>query len=104
MHICVNDMLFKCVGYMPSLGGSVANTKRVHYTAYKRKLYHDVLHAGLAPVRLAQRRGGFKFLFRGRMQVFYPVICLVVNDNPEGQLLSLVYGSAQAKLPCRMCK
>lgn len=38
-----------------------------------------------------------------RLEVFYPVICCVINDNPEGQLLALVYNSAKAKFPCRTC-
>ena len=31
------------------------------------------------------------------------MICAIVNDNPEGQLLSLVYNSAMSKYPCRTC-
>ena len=89
---------------MPSLGGSTANTKRSKYKAYKRKLYHDFIRQGLASVRDAQRRKGFKCTYKGHNQLFYPVICVVVNDNPEGQLLALVYGSANAQFPCRMCK
>ena len=89
---------------MPDLGGSTANAKRKKYTAYRRKLYHDVIYAGLESVRDAQEKGGFKFEFKGEMTVFYPAIACVVNDNPEGQLLSLVYGHAKAKFPCRMCK
>ena len=33
-----------------------------------------------------------------------PALCVIINDNPEGQLLSLVYDSAKAKQPCRMCR
>lgn len=89
---------------MPDLGGSQVNSKRKKYTAYKRKLYHDVIYAGLASVRKAQSKGGFKVEFRGDIVTFYPVIACVVNDNPEGQLLSLVYGHAKANYPCRMCE
>jgi hypothetical protein len=36
-------------------------------------------------------------------ELFWPVICAVVNDNPEGHRLTGVYGSAKAQFPCRMC-
>ena len=31
------------------------------------------------------------------------MLCLFVNDNPEGHILTLVCDSAQARFPCRMC-
>ena len=33
-----------------------------------------------------------------------PALCILVNDNPEGKLMALMYNSAKAKCPCRMCK
>ena len=38
-----------------------------------------------------------------RMQLFWPVVAFVIQDNPEGQALAGVYGHANAKFPCRMC-
>jgi len=36
-------------------------------------------------------------------EVFWPQICIVVNDNPEGQLLAGIFNSALANFPCRIC-
>ena len=36
-------------------------------------------------------------------QHFWPVMCLVVNDNPEGQKLGGIYNSHKAAFGCRMC-
>ena len=33
----------------------------------------------------------------------WPVMCLVVNDNPEGQKLAGIYNSHRAAFGCRMC-
>ena len=38
-----------------------------------------------------------------RQNKFYPLMCLVVNDNPEGQKLVGVYDSAKANYGCRVC-
>lgn len=38
-----------------------------------------------------------------RTKLFMPVICAIVNDNPEGQLLCLTYDSSKAQKPCRSC-
>lgn len=32
-----------------------------------------------------------------------PALCILVNDNPEGQLMALMYNSAKSACPCRMC-
>ena len=44
------------------------------------------------------RRNGHRIRRR-----FMPVICAIVNDNPEGQLLTLTYDSAKTSRPCRSC-
>jgi len=36
-------------------------------------------------------------------ELFWPVIALVVNDNPEGHRLTGVFGSDKTSFPCRMC-
>lgn len=36
-------------------------------------------------------------------QLFWPQVCIVVNDNPEGQLLAGIYDSRLAEFPCRVC-
>jgi hypothetical protein len=36
-------------------------------------------------------------------ELFWPVIGVVINDNPEGQRLCGIYDHKDAKFPCRMC-
>jgi len=36
-------------------------------------------------------------------EVFWPQLCIVVNDNPEGQLLAGIFDSMLAEFPCRVC-
>jgi hypothetical protein len=36
--------------------------------------------------------------------LFMPVVFAFVNDNPEGQLVANMFNSAQANMPCRVCK
>jgi hypothetical protein len=40
---------------------------------------------------------------QANMEHFMPYITLVVNDNPEGQRLTGIYGSILAESACRMC-
>ena len=44
----------------------------------------------------------FVFCVFGRT-LFMPALCILVNDNPEGQLMALMYNSAKSACPCRMC-
>ena len=62
-----------------------------------------VFLSSLASTRNAQAAGGFKVRFDGRLRVFYPALCLIINDNPEGNLQALVKDSARVPSPCRMC-
>ena len=39
----------------------------------------------------------------GKRKVFYPALCLIINDNPEGNLQALVKDSPKVPSPCRMC-
>ena len=43
------------------------------------------------------------FVFPTRMKLFYPIVACVVNDNPEGQLMALVFNSALSNYGCTMC-
>lgn len=88
---------------MPLLQASKHMKKKKAFKNFKRDLYHKVWYKMLSPVRKAQRAGGFRASWGGKIRLFYPVICIVVNDNPEGQLLTLVYHSSMAKFPCRTC-
>ena len=36
-------------------------------------------------------------------EVFWPQLCIVVNDNPEGQMLASIFDGATAEFPCRVC-
>ena len=36
-------------------------------------------------------------------EVFWPQLCIVVNDNPEGQILAGIFDGATAEFPCRVC-
>ena len=49
--------------------------------------------------------GGVRVKFHWGYKTVLPMLCLFVNDNPEGHILTLVYDSAQARFPCklRMC-
>lgn len=96
-------MCLQHVCLWPDLGGSSDQKKKVGYGRYKRKLTHDLLYELFGSVREAQANGGFRFESEGEMVHAYPVMCLFVSDTPERQLLSLVFGSAQARYPCSMC-
>lgn len=110
---------------MPEIEAPQQVKKKKSFKAFKRKLYHEVVYEILRSVRQAQKSGGFRAMWRGRCALssliflplsgclglfsnqslhrFMPFLCLIVNDNPEGQLLALVYNSAKAKFPCRCC-
>lgn len=103
MTIICFCILLQLVGYMPNLGGKLKLRKSPKYVTYNKQLYHDVLREGLKSVKDAQRRGGITLKVNGEEKHFYPYVSIVVNDNPEGQLLCLIRGSSRSHFPCRMC-
>lgn len=108
---------------MPELQEPKELARKASFRDVKRFVYHEILRAILTSVAECQRNGGFKckrvrfilcfiscFLLScieqagmDEAQLFWPQICIVVNDNPEGQLLAGIYDNRLAAFPCRVC-
>lgn len=104
LYMMDTDGCKRVVMYMPTLVGTEKDGKTAAFKSFKNVLYHGALYDALAPVREAQQRGGVIMSLCGVLFKFMPYVVLVVNDNPEGNLLSNVKDSATTALPCRMCK
>ena len=104
LYMMDTDGCRRVVMYMPTLVGTEKCGKTAAFRAFKNVLYHGALYDALAPAREAQQRGGVIMSLCGVLFKFMPYVVLVVNDNPEGNLLSNVKGSAKTALPCRICK
>jgi hypothetical protein len=86
-------------------------------------VYQEFIRKVVKPIKDSQAQGGFRFtrvmflvMFlimyfithfvqagKEESEVFWPQLCIVVNDNPEGQLLAGIFDGATAEFPCRVC-
>ena len=88
------------LAYMPDMKGTAAQKKQKKYSAYKRSIYHKVLARIMESVKRAQQNYGCTLEMPWGLDDFMPYPVLIINDNPEGHLLTLVYDSAKACHPC----
>ena len=92
------DASKRVIGYMPPLPASAQVRKKAYYKREKRRMEHHVLAAMLEAIQHSFDSGGFTMEIEGRgQQTLVPVIALVVQDQPEGQL------QAGVSSGCRFC-
>ena len=85
---------------MPFLDAGAAGIPVELFRRMKRGLYHKYL-ALVLELFDEYREVGMWFMVGGKVRHFYPILSLVINDHPEGELLALHKdGSARA---CRRC-
>ena len=89
---------------MPEVTTTKEENDKEKFREYKRKIYHQVWYNLLESVRESQKQGGFLAKDPdGCRQKFMPYVCILINDNPEGHLMTGVK-SVGTHRPCRMCK
>lgn len=94
------------LGYAPEVTAAQASNLNVSDAimgVIKRRLYHKYLSTVMEELNKMASRGDLLLYINGDIRRLRPFVSYFVNDHPEGQLICLVFDSAQAQLPCRAC-
>jgi hypothetical protein len=99
------DIAKRLVGFMPALRGTKKQRENNMYKRTAAHVYHTAFAEILKSVAEMQKKGGGVFRIHGesKPRLLYPVVALVVQDLPEGHLLTGTYDSGNTPRPCISC-
>ena len=99
------DIAKRLVGYMPALQGTKNQRQNVLYKKAAAHIYHTSFAEVLASVVRVQEYGGAYFSVYGekRPRFLMPLVAFIVQDLPEGHLLTGTMDSGSTPRPCISC-
>ena len=105
LELLNQDMAKRLVGFMPALTGpkSLRNTDAFRTSA--AYLYRQSFESILSSVKRTQASGGCFFRIHGEDEPRFmmPLVAFIVQDMPEGHLLTTTLDSGQTSRPCMSC-
>jgi hypothetical protein len=66
------------------------------HTQEKRRMHHEFLRRVFIEIQELQKEGGISTWINSKLEKIWPVLCLVITDEPEAQLCTLIKA-------CRIC-
>ena len=99
------DIAKRLVGYMPALQGTKDQRKNTLYKKAAAHVYHTSFAEILASVIRVQQNGGTYFSIHGEEhpRLMMPLVAFIVQDLPEGHLLTGTMDSGSTPRPCISC-
>jgi len=105
LELSNRDIAKRLVGYMPALQGTKDQRKNTLYKKAAAHVYHTSFAEILASVIRVQQNGGTYFSIHGEEhpRLMMPLVAFIVQDLPEGHLLTGTMDSGSTPRPCISC-
>jgi hypothetical protein len=99
------DIAKRLVGYMPGLQGTKSQRKKELYKQAAAHVYHTSFAEILKSVVDMQKQGGGVFRIYGESEprLLMPLVAIIIQDLPEGHLLTATKDSGNTPRPCISC-
>jgi hypothetical protein len=91
------------IGLIPEMDGTKGYCAHQEVKDAKANIIHKCMNAVLKPIIAAYESGGVYLELFGKTQCFLPVMCAMVQDSKDGNMLTGVLCSCKTNFPCRFC-